>query len=455
VFEWRASCSCGEKAKSFVSSGGREFETDLLVQELGIARGSHVALLILDGLGMNLLQTLPKKSFLRKNLRRTINAVFPSSTATAITSITTATCPAEHGVLGWTLTARSPLVSIDDFEHETQRESEEQQHHQYNQANFPLRFNPLPFVPERRQKEHVKLSGETLDKLGVPAHQVFRTPCAWPELDVHTAAMHEYLTSEYSVHHMNAREKKHCNGGIESVLSALHEFWRARVASQNETDLASTSGQEQEQQRATQAESFAYVYCAEPDSTCHSYGFESKLARRALAQIDEALSAFWTRVEQDTALANSNLTLIITADHGHRTVSKNQVTRLQNSSVIDCLSALPSTEPRNPCMFVKQSRAQELEESWRNDPSLSQHFCLLSIADAERLHLFGKQRLSQHARRFAGDFIALSASGRIILDRDQPLSMIGWHGGLTRAEMIVPLVVAAKNKTGNKHHAQS
>lgn len=64
----------------------------------------NVVLILLDGLGTNILnRSLPKNAFLRKNLKTSLATVFPATTAAATTSVRTGLNPVEHGYLGWTM----------------------------------------------------------------------------------------------------------------------------------------------------------------------------------------------------------------------------------------------------------------------------------------------------------------------------------------------------------------
>jgi hypothetical protein len=61
----------------------------------------HLIFVLADGLGMNLVERLPPESLLRRHLLREIRAVFPSSTAPALTSLATGTWPGEHALPTW------------------------------------------------------------------------------------------------------------------------------------------------------------------------------------------------------------------------------------------------------------------------------------------------------------------------------------------------------------------
>lgn len=72
---------------------------DRLVAEIG--RSDHLVFVLVDGLGMNLVETLPADSFLRSHVRRDLRSVFPSSTAPALTTLATGTWPGVHAVTSW------------------------------------------------------------------------------------------------------------------------------------------------------------------------------------------------------------------------------------------------------------------------------------------------------------------------------------------------------------------
>ena len=64
----------------------------------------NIVLLLLDGLGQNILEThLPEDSFLRKHQITTLSSVFPPTTTAAATALETGLNPAQSGWLGWSI----------------------------------------------------------------------------------------------------------------------------------------------------------------------------------------------------------------------------------------------------------------------------------------------------------------------------------------------------------------
>lgn len=62
----------------------------------------HVVLILLDGLGMNILESnLYYNDFLRRNLTAEYSSVFPPTTTASTTTLLSGLSPIEHGWLGW------------------------------------------------------------------------------------------------------------------------------------------------------------------------------------------------------------------------------------------------------------------------------------------------------------------------------------------------------------------
>ena len=61
----------------------------------------HLIFILLDGVGMNLIEKMPESSFLRSNLDSELRAVFPSTTSVALTSLATSEWPSSHAITGW------------------------------------------------------------------------------------------------------------------------------------------------------------------------------------------------------------------------------------------------------------------------------------------------------------------------------------------------------------------
>ncbi|MEZ4554370.1 MAG: alkaline phosphatase family protein [Dehalococcoidia bacterium] len=68
--------------------------------EAQLAGRDHLIFVLADGLGQQLLESMPSAGFLWTHLNGTLDTVFPSTTAVALTTFATAAWPATHGVVG-------------------------------------------------------------------------------------------------------------------------------------------------------------------------------------------------------------------------------------------------------------------------------------------------------------------------------------------------------------------
>lgn len=62
----------------------------------------HVIVILLDGMGMNILKNLDENTLLRKNVKMALSSVFPPTTVAATNAFLAGKTPYETGFLGWT-----------------------------------------------------------------------------------------------------------------------------------------------------------------------------------------------------------------------------------------------------------------------------------------------------------------------------------------------------------------
>ena len=61
----------------------------------------HLLFVLVDGMGSYMLDRLPAAGAVRSGMCMELDAVFPATTACAMTTLATAAWPGEHGVPGW------------------------------------------------------------------------------------------------------------------------------------------------------------------------------------------------------------------------------------------------------------------------------------------------------------------------------------------------------------------
>jgi hypothetical protein len=196
-----------------------------------IGASEHIIFVVVDGLGISLLETLPEESFLRRNLARELRSVFPSTTAAALTTLATGAWPSEHSVIGW-------------WTHFTE---------------IPGPATVLPFTN--------RVTGAPLAQHGIDARSVFPLPSRLSSFKRSAIGIlpANLVTSIYSGYSLGSAARRGYSSIPEGVDNTL-------------TRLDATSGP-----------SYTYLYFPQVDSAAHTSGVGSEATRMALANVDSAL----------------------------------------------------------------------------------------------------------------------------------------------------------------------
>ena len=205
----------------------------LPVAELRSAR--NIVFLIVDGLGDNYLRANGGDGHLARHRRGQISAVFPSTTASAITTSFTGATPLEHGLTGWfTYFSEAACVGV-----------------------------PLPF----------KRRGEKAS-LGVAPGRIFVEPCYLGELASRSIVVswRPIMDSLYNLHHTGHAERR----AYDNLTGFL-----------DETVNAVKSGPERK---------FVYAYWPEFDALSHRHGVASAEVRAHFGSLDETFGDLLARL---------------------------------------------------------------------------------------------------------------------------------------------------------------
>ena len=232
--------------------GGRPRHAPLSVlpaKELADAR--NVVLFIIDGLGDNYLMRQAGGELSRRR-RAAITSVFPSTTASAITTSYTGCTPLEHGLTGW-------------FTY-------------FGEAGYVAA--PLPF---RTRGDNVPLRQK-----GFAPARAFPAAPLFPSLETRSIVVtyQQIIDSDYNL--------RHCEGAERLAYQTLEEF----VA---QVQAAVKSGPERK---------FIYAYWPEYDAISHRHGSLSPEAALEFARIDAAFGRLLAR------LSGTDSIVLATADHG-------------------------------------------------------------------------------------------------------------------------------------------
>ena len=349
---------------------------DLGPEEIADAR--HVVLLVVDGLGQAQLESGPAPA-LRGSLRGTITSVFPSTTASAVTTFLTGLAPVEHAMTGWF----TWLGEIDSV------------------------VAPLPFV--------TRAGGTDLTALGVSPADVFVGPSVFERVraDCHAVLPSEIVDSSYSQAHMRGAASRGFEGLgalVDSILDTVRHAGRRAYVS---------------------------AYWPVLDALSHEFGTSSVEARRHLAEID----LHFGRLR--AAFAGTGTLLVVTADHGF--VDIRPESRLDLESVpglAPMLSRPLCGEPRVAYCYVRDDCRADFVECAVD--GLDGAARVVESASMVEAGWFGPGDPHPRLHERIGDFALVMRDDYAIRDRiegEEPFRHIGVHGGVSREEMRVPLVV--------------
>lgn len=178
---------------------------------------------------------------------------------------------------------------------------------------------------------------------------------------------------------------------------------------------------------------YVMVYCPDYDSVCHRHGPSSPHASDEISATDHALGRLLKLIPRD-----GKTLLMITADHGQKDLNLNHTVYLeQDAALMKLLEGLPAGERTSRTFRVKPGALDELKER------LEGYCDLIESSAAWDAGLYGGPPAQETFRKRVGDLIALPREGIQMLytyPGQKARLLSGSHGGLTEAEMRVPLI---------------
>ncbi len=181
-------------------------------------------------------------------------------------------------------------------------------------------------------------------------------------------------------------------------------------------------------------EKVIYAYHNNPDNTMHKFGPHSEEASNLLVEIDAELENLYNSCP--------NTTFVVSADHGQSYVEK-VFDLSQYPDLDDTLLMPPTGGPRAFNLFVKKGRESEFKKLVKK--YFGDEFVLLTKKQVLEMNLFGTGTPHPKIDDFLGDFWLISVKKSNLCYTTmykEPISQpIGAHGGLTKEELFVPLIV--------------
>ena len=344
---------------------------------LGGAR--NILLLLVDGLGVRTLTRHPASPQLQRHLLGSLTSVFPSTTASAVTTIMTGLAPAQHGLTGWHM----HLEEVDQT---------------------------LAILPLTPRQEAPRVSPEQLP----------------PQLFSH-ASLFGTLTRECWV------------VAPRSIAASPFNAWHsrgARVAAY--ATLPEMYSCLAELLLETASPRYIYAYYPELDSLSHHYGSDSRQAQRALAELDAGFAELlrnvrgsnsWLVVTADHGFIDSPPRRVITLDDHPQLAALLQRPLCGERRVAYCYVASRDRPAFEAYVRRHLARAVHLHASerlvaagWFGPPPWH-----------PRLH----SRIGDYTLLMKDNWTI-----KDWLPGERHFAMLGVHGGISGNEMRIPLIVA-------------
>jgi hypothetical protein len=344
-----------------------------------IAQYRQVILWVVDGLGYDYLRAHPEALHLNAALQDRITSVYPPTTASAITTFLTGDAPQQHGLTGWFVYFRE-LGSV------------------LSVLPGKARFGGAAYgaggVDVGRLLNHRPFT----DKIGVESYNL--SP-AW------------IIESDFNLVHLGA--------ATPIGFHTLQELCDRTL------EIARRPGRR-----------YLYLYWPELDTIGHRSGIGSEEAGRHLQLLDQA---FYYLCQ---ALRGSDTLLLVTADHGQIDTTPKQTLLLEDLPVIRDSLILPLCgEPRSAYCYLRSGREALFDETVAE--LLTEQVVLYPSSTLIEQNWYGVGQPHPHLLDRIGDRVLLMQQQAILRDwlaQERPYTMVGVHGGLSQAELWVPLISA-------------
>lgn len=179
---------------------------------------------------------------------------------------------------------------------------------------------------------------------------------------------------------------------------------------------------------------FILAYWPDPDHTCHYEGTYAESAQKCVRFMNHEIHKLCRKLK-DTLV-------IISADHGHVPVS--DVFYIDTCpEITDCLRVPLNLDDRVSAIFLKEGKEKAFLKAF--ETHLKSDFMLMKSEEALAKNLFGIGPLHPRIKDFIGDYLLIATGTRILRQRVNGLAsgpeFKSAHAGMTRREMIVPLIV--------------
>jgi predicted AlkP superfamily pyrophosphatase or phosphodiesterase len=342
----------------------------------------NVLLIILDGLGFEFLNEYGRDSVLYEHFKATMTSVFPATTATAITTFVTGVAPQQHAITGWYVYLKE-LGVVSTI---------------------------LPFMP--------RCGGLFLGKAVVDPKVIFDQPTVFEKIkvDSYYVIYGELVNSDYT--------RTLSRGAQRISYYSLDDFFKQMK------DLLLAKTQKK----------YIYAYWPKLDALCHQYGTKSWEVHSHFKELNDEMVSFLESIR------GTSTTVIVTSDHGLIDTDKLHTIKVaEHPQFQDTLTLPVCGEPRLAYCYVHPSKVKDFEayvaqyfkectELHRGDELIKKNYFGLY---EPHLQLFNR----------IGDYVLIMKENYVMRDfvvGEKEKYFVGNHGGVSKEEMLVPLIVVKR-----------
>lgn len=355
-----------------------------------------VIIMLLDGFGYKLLEQAVRMgeqtAFSHMAELETVDPLtttFPSTTATALSSVNTGRTPLEHGIIGYTSYLKE----------------------------FGLVANMINFSPavDRRQNVLTNLGLDLKNFLGVETIYEMLARAGYRSTVI---TRNFYKNSALS-------KMLHRGATIRTFANSSDLFVSLRKHLEKDPD----------------SQEFIFVYWEGLDTSAHAYGPFSDEVFAELRGLSFYLhTEVMQRLERKAA---KNSALLITGDHGLAEVTRDEtITTSEHPEIMNCLQIPPTGDARAVFLNTKPGHTGALQKILFK--LLEDEIRIISTKDVIHNGLLGSGRVPSKILDRIGNLLALPLGRRAIVhpyrNRGTDSFMKGSHGGMSDNEIFVPLI---------------
>lgn len=368
---------------------------------------SKVVVLLVDGLGYDVWLRNSNDggaigALSRRGAVAPITAVFPSTTAAALSTLSTGLMPLEHGLLEW-------LLYMEEFD---------------------ATIETLPFRPVGTRGQDVMLAAGVDPKVLLDAETIYER-LAREDVTSYTLLDGDIAGSAYS----RLVNRGSATVGYSGMLGMLDTMVKTLEGAKGRT--------------------LVYAYYGGLDGVAHDQGPDSGMAAAELTMLSAALNGMLFRKLSPKAAEDT--LFILASDHGQVQVEPERTTYLNSDRTLmssmrkgrDGKTIPPVGGPRDIFLHVRDDKVEEAQEHLRR--SLGGRAVVMTAGVAAENGLFGPGEAGERFRRRVGSLLVLPKGSETVWYEHVPgkrMELRGIHGGLSAKEMLVPLAVAEMKRLG-------